>query len=200
MNEIINPLENVDRAFLYILGISVILLVFITVLMIVFVIRYRRSKNPEPSDIRGNLALEILWTIIPTAIALSMFYFGWTSYTGLRNVPPGALELDVYAQQFSWIIVYPDDIEMENEIVVPVGKPVKLNVTSEDVLHGLFIPSFRIKVDAVNGMDTYVWFYPEKEGEYDFHCTEYCGVAHAEMNGILRVVSEEEYNEWLSEF
>jgi cytochrome c oxidase subunit II len=199
MNDFINPLEHVDRAFIYIIGFSLVLLLFITVLMVVFVFKYRRSKHPEPSDIRGNWVLETAWTLIPTAIALSMFYIGWSSYIGLRNVPPGAVEIDVYAQQFSWIIVYPNGKETENEIVVPRGKPVKLNVTSEDVLHSLFIPAFKVKIDAVKGMKTYVWFYPEKEGKYMFQCTEYCGVGHSAMTGTLTVIPRAEYEKWLEE-
>jgi len=199
MNDFINPLEHVDRAFIYIIGFSLVLLLFITVLMVVFVFKYRRSKHPEPSDIRGNWVLETAWTLIPTAIALSMFYIGWSSYIGLRNVPPGAIEIDVYAQQFSWIIVYPNGKETENEIVVPRGKPVKLNVTSEDVLHSLFIPAFKVKIDAVKGMKTYVWFYPEKEGKYMFQCTEYCGVGHSAMTGTLTVIPKAEYEKWLEE-
>ena len=199
MNDFINPLEHVDRAFIYIIGFSLVLLLFITVLMVVFVFKYRRSKHPEPSDIRGNWVLETAWTLIPTAIALSMFYIGWSSYIGLRNVPPGAVEIDVYAQQFSWIIVYPNGKETENEIVVARGKPVKLNVTSEDVLHSLFIPAFKVKIDAVKGMKTYVWFYPEKEGKYMFQCTEYCGVGHSAMTGTLTVIPRAEYEKWLEE-
>jgi cytochrome c oxidase subunit 2 len=199
MNDFINPLEHVDRAFIYIIGFSLVLLLFITVLMVVFVFKYRRSKHPEPSDIRGNWVLETAWTLIPTAIALSMFYIGWSSYIGLRNVPPGAVEIDVYAQQFSWIIVYPNGKETENEIVVARGKPVKLNVTSEDVLHSLFIPAFKVKIDAVKGMKTYVWFYPEKEGKYMFQCTEYCGVGHSAMTGTLTVIPKAEYEKWLEE-
>ena len=91
-------MAGVDQAFLYILGFSLVLLLGITITMIVFVVKYRRSKHPEPSDIRGNWKLEVLWTVIPSIIALSMFYFGWSSYTGLRNVPEDAIEIEVIAQ------------------------------------------------------------------------------------------------------
>ena len=199
MNGLPNPVAQVDQAFLYIIGIAFVLLLLITSVMIYFVIKYRRSKHPEPSDIRGNWLLETVWTIIPTLIALSMFYIGWTSYMGLRNVPPGAIEIEVIGQQFSWIFVYPNEKETENELVVPRGKPIKLNVTSEDVLHSLFIPAFRIKVDAVHGMQTYVWFLPDKVGTYIIQCAEYCGVGHADMRADLRIVPPEEYLKWLQE-
>jgi len=199
MNNIVNPLKHVDEAFVYIIGFSLVLLTFITVLMIVFVFKYRRSKHPEPSDIRGNWKIETVWTVVPTLIALSMFYIGWSSYIGLRDVPPNAIELDIYAQQFSWIVDYPNGKEILDEIVVPKDRPIKINLTSLDVIHSLFIPTYRVKVDAVKGMTTYVWFYPDKAGEYMFFCTEYCGVGHSGMKGTLRVVSEDEYEKWLEE-
>ncbi|MBU2454065.1 MAG: cytochrome c oxidase subunit II [Proteobacteria bacterium] len=197
MNDIVNPVTLVDRSFYFIIGFSFLFLFAITLVMIWFVIRYRRSKNPVPSDIRGNLLLETVWIVLPTVIALSMFISGWKSYTGLRTVPKGALEIEVTAQSFSWLFYYPNEKETENEIVVPVNKPVKLNITSADVIHSLFIPAFRVKVDAVNGMHTYAWVLPEKQGEYFFQCTEFCGAGHSDMTGVIRVVSQEEYDEWI---
>jgi len=194
-----NPVQGVDQAFWYILSISLFLLFAITAIMIYFVIRYRRSKNPVASDIRDNYLLEIIWTIVPTLIALSMFYVGWTSYIGLRAVPEGALEGDVAGQMFSWLFVYENDKETENELVVPVGEAVKLNITSLDVVHSFYIPAFRIKVDAVKGMETFAWFNADKIGEYDIQCTEYCGVGHSSMLAKLRIVPREEYIKWLAE-
>lgn len=199
MNEIVNPAVLVDRSFYYIIGFSFVFLFAITLVMIWFVIRYRRSKNQTPSDIRGNLLLEIVWVIVPTVIALTMFASGWKSYTGLRSVPEGAIEISVIGQSFSWLFYYPNDKETENEIVVPVNTPIKLNITSDDVIHSLFIPAFRVKVDAVKGIETYAWFLPEKEGEFFFQCTEFCGTGHADMTGVVRVVSQEEYDEWIEE-
>ena len=199
MNVTTNPAAGVDQAFLYILGFSFILLVGITITMIVFVIKYRRSKNPVPSDIRGNWKLEVVWVAVPTFIALSMFYFGWSSYTGLRNVPEGAIEIDVFGQMYSWIFVYPNDKETENELVVPLGKPIKLNITSSDVLHSLYIPVYRIKVDAVKGMKTYTWFLPDKIGSYFIQCAEFCGIGHSDMTATLRVVTEDDYSLWLEQ-
>lgn len=191
--------QGVDQAFWYILGVSIFLLFGITVVMVYFAIKYRRSKNPVASDIRDNYLLEIIWTIIPTLIALSMFYVGWTSYIGLRDVPEDAMEIEVEGQMFSWLFYYENDKETENELVVPVGQAIKLNITSVDVLHSFFVPAFRIKVDAVSGMTTYVWFYADKIGEYDIQCTEYCGVDHSAMLGKLRIVSGDEFETWLEE-
>ena len=192
-----DPVKGVDLAFWYILGFSGILLAGITLVMIVFAIKYRRSKNPEPADIRDNLNLEVIWTAIPTVIALTMFYVGWQSYLGLRQVPEGAIEIEVAGQMYSWIFLYENDKETENELVVPLGKAVKLNITSWDVLHSFSIPSYRVKVDAVRGMTTYVWFNADKIGEFDILCTEFCGVDHSYMTAKLKIVSEDEYNSWL---
>lgn len=192
-----SPAHDVDLAFWYILGISLLLLFGITAVMVIFVVRYRRSRHPVPEDIRDNLALEIVWTVIPTLIALSMFYMGWKSYIGLRTVPEGAMEVEVTAQMFSWIFTYDNGRESENELVVPLGEAVKLNVTSVDVLHSLYIPAFRIKIDAVRGMTTYAWFRADEQGEYDIQCTEYCGTDHSAMTARLKIVPEQEYLAWL---
>jgi cytochrome c oxidase subunit 2 len=194
-----NPVTGVDIAFWYILGLSIIVLIGITVLMIVFSIKYRRSKNPIPADIRDNWMLETVWTVIPAILFLSMFVVGWTSYLGLRAIPEDGVVINVYAQQYAWIFVYENDKETEDELYVPVNKPIKLVLISEDVNHSFALPSYRIKVDAVPGMETYAWFLPDEEGEYDILCTEYCGVDHSAMVAKLYVVSEEEYNKWLEE-
>lgn len=199
MNDIINPVDLVDRSFYFIIGFSFVFLFAITAVMIYFVIRYRRSRHPVAADIRGNLWLEIAWISIPTVIAMFMFISGWQAYTGLRNVPDDAMEIEVLGQSFSWIFLYDNDKETENEIVVPVNKPVKLNITSGDVIHSMFIPAFRVKVDAVKGVTTYAWFLPEEKGEYFFQCTEFCGTGHADMTGVVKVVSQEEFDEWFAE-
>ena len=194
-----SSVQGVDLAFWYILGISIALLTGITVVMVYFVVKFRRSKNPVASDIRDNYTLEIIWTIIPTLIALSMFYVGWKSYIGLRTVPEDAMEVEVIGQMFSWIFVYDNDKETENELVVPEGQAIKLNISSKDVLHSFFVPAFRIKVDAVKGMETYVWFQADEVGEYDIQCTEYCGVDHSAMVGKLKIIPEDEFNIWIEE-
>lgn len=195
----INNVEQVDKTFYLIFGISFAILTLITVTMIYFVIRYRKSRNPVPSDIRGNNFLEVVWTVIPTGLALMMFYFGWQSYIGMRQVPKGAVEINVTAEMFNWIFQYPNEKESENVLVVPQGSPIKLNLTSSDVIHSIFIPAFRLKMDAVPQMKTFVWFSADKLGEYDILCAEYCGVDHASMLAKLKIVSPKEYEAWLKE-
>ncbi|MBT4288292.1 MAG: cytochrome c oxidase subunit II, partial [Deltaproteobacteria bacterium] len=117
MGNILNPAEQIDQAFVYIIGFSFVLLFLITAVMIYFVVKYRRNNHPISSDIRGNWVLETVWVVIPTLIALSMFWVGWESYLGLRNVPPGAIEIELIGQKYSWILIYPNDKETENEHV-----------------------------------------------------------------------------------
>jgi cytochrome c oxidase subunit 2 len=192
-----NIVKQVDEALIYIIVFCLFLLLLITAVMIYFVIRYRKSRNPVPSDIRGNVKAELAWMIIPTLIALSMFYIGWQSFLGLREVPPGAINIDVHAMQFSYIFIYPNKKESEGLMVVPQGKPIKVNLTSLDVIHGFYVPAFRIKMDAIKNMKTYTWFYADRPGDYNIFCTQYCGSGHADMNAILRIVPELEYEEWL---
>ncbi len=194
-----NPAKGVDIAFWYILGLSAIVLVGITVVMIVFAVKYRRSKNPVPTDIRDNWMLETVWTVVPTIIFMSMFVIGWSSYLGLRDFPEDGVEVYAYAQQYNWIFVYENDKETEDELVVPYGKPIKLTLTSEDVNHSFFLPAYRVKVDCVPGMETFAWFNADSLGEYDILCTEYCGVDHSAMVAKLKIIPEEEYQAWLEE-
>lgn len=194
-----DPVVGIDRAFWYIFVISAVFLTGITLTMIYFVIRYRRSRNPHPSDIRDNWKLEVLWTVIPTLIALSMFVVGWKSYTDLRTVPAGTVQIQVLAQMFSWIFIYPNDKETENLLVVPENTPIKLNIESIDVIHSFYLPAFRVKADAVKNFPTYVWFHTREPGEFDIMCAEYCGLNHSEMLAKLKVVSQKDYELWLAQ-
>jgi cytochrome c oxidase subunit 2 len=193
-----DPVVGIDQAFWYIFIISMVFLTGITLAMIAFVIRYRRSRHPQPADIRGNWKLELLWTVIPTLIALSMFAIGWKSYTGLRTVPAGSVQIEVLAQMFTWIFVYDNDKESENLLVVPEHTPIKLNIESLDVIHSFYLPAFRIKVDAVKNYPTYVWFRTGEPGEFDIMCAEYCGIDHSQMLAKLKVVSRTDYDAWLA--
>ena len=198
MDSILNPVSGIDKALAYIIGFSFILWIAITIGMVYFVWRYHEKRNPKAADIRGNLKLEIVWMVIPLIIVLSMFYYGWESYMGLRNVPPDALNIDVKARMFEWEFDYPGGKQSTDIMVVPAGKAVRLNIVSEDVLHSISIPAFRIKMDAVGGMPTYAWFQAEEPGEYTVFCTEYCGVGHSDMTATLKVVPYEEYKAWLA--
>lgn len=193
----IDTAEAVDKVFLYIFGISLALLLLITGAMVAFAIRFHRSRNPVPRDLpSSNLWLEITWTLIPTLIVLSMFWYGWKGYLSLANVPPDALSVKAVARQWSWSFVYPEG-RTSSKLVVPVDRPVRIEIVSEDVLHSLYIPAFRIKKDAVPGLTTQVWFTAPQTGSYDLFCTEYCGLAHASMITSVEVLPAEAYATWL---
>ncbi len=185
----------VDNVFLYILVICIFLLGLITFLMVYFVIHYRREKHPQPADIEGSTWLEITWTVIPTLIVLTMFYYGLTGFQFLKKVPEGAMVVKVVARQWSWLFQYENGTQ-DTELRVPVGKPVKLILTSQDVLHGFYAPAFRIKQDAVPGMETYLWFQPTQTGTFDVMCSQYCGLEHSHMLTKIMVLPEEEFTKW----
>jgi len=185
----------VDNVFLYILVICVFLLGLITFLMVYFVIRYRREKHPQPADIEGSTWLEVTWTVIPTLIVLTMFYYGLTGFDFLKKVPPGAMTVHVVARQWSWLFEYENGIK-DTELRVPVNRPVKLLLTSLDVIHGFYAPAFRIKQDAVPGMETYLWFQPTQTGTYDVMCSQYCGLEHSHMLSKILVLPKEEFTKW----
>jgi cytochrome c oxidase subunit 2 len=185
----------VDHVFLYILVICVFLLTLITFLMVYFVIRYRREKHPQPADIEGSTWLEITWTIIPTLIVLTMFYYGLTGFEFLKKVPPGSMPVKVIARQWSWLFQYENGVQ-DPELRVPVGKPIKLLLTSQDVIHGFYVPAFRIKQDVVPGMTNTLWFQPTEAGTFDVMCSQYCGLEHSHMLTKIVVLPEEEFTKW----
>jgi len=185
----------VDDVFLYILIICVFLLGLITFLMVYFVVRYRREKHPRPAHIEGSTWLEITWTVIPTLIVLTMFYYGLTGFQFLRKVPEGSMVVKVTARQWSWLFQYENGAK-DPELRVPVGRPIKLILTSQDVIHGFYAPAFRIKQDAVPGMTTYLWFQPTQAGTFDVLCSQYCGLEHSHMLTKIIALPEEEFMKW----
>lgn len=197
MNPLSDTAGRVDSAFLFITGISVVLLVLVTALMLFFVFRYSRKRHPEPIEVEGNLTLEIIWTVIPTIIVLAMFYVGFTGFQFMRNPPGNAMTVKAVARMWSWAFEYENGAKSD-VLKVPLGRPVKLAITSEDVLHGLFIPAFRVKEDAVPGMTTKLWFTPNEPGSYDLFCTEYCGQGHSAMITKVEVMKQDEFDNWYS--
>jgi cytochrome c oxidase subunit 2 len=190
-----NFVEGVDNAFLVIIGISVLLLVIVTVVMIYFLVRYNKKRNPKGTDIHGSAVLEFIWTLIPTILVLLMFWYGYIGYVPMKQVPDDAMEITVIGRMWSWTFEY-DNGRKSDRLIIPHNKPVKLDLVSQDVLHNLYIPAFRIKEDVVPGGDNYMWFIAQKQGSYDILCAEYCGLRHSYMITKLEVVSPEEFEEW----
>jgi len=194
----LDPVQEVDFAFYFILGISVVLLIGITVVALWFTYRYHHSRNPEPTNISGHVGAEIAWTLIPTLVVMAMFYYGWSGFKALRTVPDDAMQVHVTGRMFAWSFEYPNG-KRSNVLFVPAGRSVKLNLTAADVLHSFYVPAFRIKMDTVPGMGTYAWFRSDKEGSYDVFCAEYCGVKHANMITTIEVVEPEVYEMWVND-
>jgi cytochrome c oxidase subunit 2 len=192
-----NMSNPADDTFFFILGISVVLLALNTAAMIYFVIRYSRKRNPDPQDIKENLPLEIIWTVVPTILVLAIFFVGWKGFVYMRTVPPDAMPIKVTARQWSWTFTY-ENGRQDSVLRVPVRKPIKLLITSADVLHSLYIPAYRIKEDAVPGIETYLWFLPDEPGSYDLFCTEYCGLGHSAMITKVEVLAQQDFNAWYS--
>jgi cytochrome c oxidase subunit II len=190
-----NFVQGVDLSFAIILGISVFFLVGITAVMIYFVIRYNRKKNPTASNIHGNNKLEIIWTVIPTILVLVMFYFGWMGYKPMRTIPKDAIPIKVYAQMWNWSFEYANG-KISDTLVIPEDKAVSLDMTSRDVLHSFYIPAFRVKEDVVPGKANKLWFIGQEVGKYNIFCAEYCGDRHSYMLSKVVVLPENEYTQW----
>ena len=190
-----NTAGKVEDAFLFIVVCCVVLLVATTITMVVFLIKYNRKTHPRPEHVKENTLLEIVWTVIPTILVIFMFYFGWVDFDYIRNPPRDAMQINVTARQWSWLFTY-DNGQQSDVLNVPLGRPVKLLMTSADVLHCLFIPAYRIKEDCVPGMTTHLWFTANETGTYDIFCTEYCGVGHSHMRSKLVVMGPEDFATW----
>ncbi len=184
-----------DETFYFILGISVALLALTSGTMLYFVYRFSRKRHPQAEEVPENIPLEIIWTVIPTILVLAIFWVGWKGFVYMRTAPADAMVVHVTARQWSWTFDYANGKET-NVLKVPLGKPVKLLITSADVLHSLFIPAYRIKEDAVPGRETHLWFLPDQLGSYDLFCTEYCGVGHADMITKVVVMEQKDFDAW----
>jgi cytochrome c oxidase subunit II len=189
--------QGVDLSLYIITGISLFFLIGITAVMIYFVIRYNKKRNPKPTNIEGNYTLEVVWTVIPTILVLLMFYYGWLGYKPMRTVPDNAMEINAYGQMWKFSFEYPDGM-FSDTLVVPINQPVKLNLISRDVIHSFYVPAFRVKEDMVPGKDNFMWFEATRLGRYDVLCAEYCGMLHSFMLSSITVVNQAEYENWLT--
>jgi cytochrome c oxidase subunit II len=193
--------QGPDDLFIWVLGLSAFFFIAILIVVVYFVIKYRHKpgRKPEPSPAHNDV-LEITWTVIPTIIVVILFVYGWRSYISLTSIPETRPEnqIAVTAQKWNWSFRYYNGVE-DNVLHVPVDEPVKLTMTSTDVLHSFFIPVFRVKQDVVPRRFTYVWFWPTKTGVYRVYCTEYCGKDHSQMKTKVVVHTSGDYERFLSE-
>jgi len=192
-----NFVHDVDKAFLIIGGFGVFFLISFTAIMIFFVVKYNRKKNPKATQIKDNILLEVTWTSIPVILVLFMFYIGWEGFLPMRQDPKGAMRVKAIGQMWKWNFEYENN-KMSDTLVVPINKPVRIDLVSKDVIHGFFVPAFRIKEDVVPGKNNYSWFTPGELGDFDLLCSAYCGVNHSYMSAIIRVVSQQKYDAWIA--
>lgn len=195
---------NVDAHYTFLVIASLISFIILIGGMTLFIIKYRRrSENDETAYITHNHFLEFLWSFIPFLIVMGVFYWGKVIYDKMRTFPEKSEEIHVIAQKWAWEFKYKNGVSLESakgEVLhVPVGKPVRLIISSRDVLHSFFVPGFRNKQDAVPGRFTSLWFQAKQEGEYQVFCTEYCGTGHSNMPARIRAVAPEAFTAWLEE-
>jgi cytochrome c oxidase subunit 2 len=190
---------KVDALYFYLSGVTVFFTLLISSILVFFVIRYRRRTPYEiPRPIAGSHKLETLWTVIPFVIAMTMFGWGASVYFEQYSPPKNAIEIYVVGKQWMWKIQHSTGQREINELHIPVGRKVKLIMTTEDVIHDFFVPAFRIKADVVPGRYTSEWFEATKPGTYHLFCAEYCGMNHSGMIGSVIVMEPREFDNWLS--
>lgn len=189
--------QAVDTVFHVILGVSVFFFVLIVVLMAVFVIRYRRRPGDEAATgPTHSTSLELLWSGIPVAIVLGIFYLSFMAYMDMKTAPADPYEIQVTGQMWSWQFRYPNGA-VSPELHVPLDRPVLLTMTSQDVVHSLFVPRFRVKMDLVPGRYTQAWFRAVIPGEHDLYCAEYCGRGHSDMLSKVVVHEAGQFEDWV---
>lgn len=188
---------EVDSLFILVTWLSAFFLAGVTVTMLYFVYRYRR-KGPEerPVPVEESTLLEISWIVVPTILVLLIFNWGFKSFVTMHTSPSGSYEIQVRAQQWNFLFEYPNGVTSDT-LYVPRGEQVRMRMSSADVLHAFYIPAFRVKQDILPNRYTSVWFEATERGEYDLFCAEYCGRDHADMNKVVRVVSQGDFQEWL---
>jgi cytochrome c oxidase subunit 2 len=190
---------EVDALFLFILTVTGLVAIGIWVVLLYFGVRYRRRSDADrPKEIYGSLALELTWTLIPLALMAVMFVWGAKVFFQLNRPPDDAMTVSVVGKRWMWKIQHPTGHREVNELHVPMGRAVKLVITSEDTIHSFFVPAFRIKKDAVPGRYNMAWFRATKVGTYHLFCAEYCGTEHSKMIGRVVVQSPEDYQTWLA--
>ena len=189
---------RVDALYYYLLSVSGFFILLIFALIFLFAIKYRRrSEDEQPPPILGSIPLEVAWIAIPFILVMVMFGWGASLYFTAFSPPADALEIFVVGKQWMWKVQHPEGRREINELHVPIGYPVKLTMTSQDVIHSFYVPAFRIKMDAVPGRYTSTWFQASKTGTFHLFCAEYCGTAHAGMVGQVVVMKPSEYEQWL---
>lgn len=191
---------QVDGIFNFLLWLSLFFFTLIVGLMVIFVVRYRQRRHGElaSSTVSHNNALELTWTLVPVLLVIVIFFVGFRAYLKLSVPPADAYEVLVTGQKWNWQFTYPNGYR-DPQLHVPVDKPIRLVMTSQDVIHSFYVPDFRVKHDVVPGRYTKVWFDPDQPGEHYILCAEFCGTGHSDMVSKVIVHPAGEFETWLAE-
>jgi len=192
--------DQVDALYLFELGVAGFFTVLICTLIVTFAARYRRGSNADRSrpPLKGKWS-EVVWIGVPLLLALVMFAWSAALFFKSHEPPLDALEISVVAKQWMWHLQHSEGRSEINELHVPLGRPVKLSMTSQDVIHSFFVPAFRVKQDVLPGRYTTLWFEPARVGRYHLFCAEYCGTNHSSMGGWVSVMEPADFERWLSQ-
>jgi cytochrome c oxidase subunit 2 len=201
--------KDIDRLFYLIYYITGATFLLVAVTMVAFLILYRKREGRRARYTHGNTTLEIIWTIVPAVILVVLSFMSQATWGNIKGrMPPADVHVQVTAKQFNWEVTYPgpdgklgteDDLQMDNEVHVPVNKVILVHLKSKDVIHSFFLPNFRLKQDAVPGREIQAWFQATKPGRYELPCAELCGFGHSGMRGWVYVHPADEYDKWVKE-
>jgi len=191
--------RDVDGLYAFLWALTIAIGTLLTLLILYFAVKYRRRNEDEiPRPVRASHRLEAIWVAVPFVVAMGIFVWGADLYYRMYRPPEEAIDIYVVAKQWMWKFQHLDGHREINELHVPVGRKVKMTMTTEDVIHSFFVPAFRVKMDVVPGKYSTVWFEPTRAGRYHLFCAEYCGTSHSGMIGWVDVMEAPEYQAWLS--
>jgi cytochrome c oxidase subunit 2 len=189
---------RVDALFVFLIGVTTFFTLLIFVMIVFLALKYRRRPGRKPQPVHTSHALELTWTVIPFALTLVMFFWGAGIFIQMQHPPDDAMEIHVMGKQWMWKIQHPTGKREINELHVPRGRPIRLFMTAQDVIHSFYLPAFRVKQDVLPGRYTSQWFIPTRDGEYHLFCAEYCGTDHSRMIGKVVVMEPSAYQAWLA--
>src|SRR5215813_2560797 len=190
--------RNVDAFYLFLVLITTFFSALIALLILYFIIRYRKTPEREAVQIHGSTLLEVIWTAIPLGLSMVIFVWAAILYFHIQTPPENAMEIYGVGKQWMWKFQHPGGQREINALHVPTGRPVKVTLISQDVIHDFFVPAFRTKIDVLPNRYTYVWFTPTNVGTYRLFCSQYCGTNHSAMVGEVTVMKPEDYAQWLA--
>jgi cytochrome c oxidase subunit 2 len=187
---------HVDALYFFLVAIAAFFTVLICALILYFSVRYRKERSPQATQVHGSTALELFWTGVPLGIVMIIFVWSAVIFFMQTRPPKGSMEIYCVAKQWMWKFQHTEGQREINQLHVPVGRDVRMIMTSQDVIHSFYVPAFRVKADVLPGRYTSAWFRATKPGTYHLFCAEYCGTNHSTMGGEVVVMDPADYERW----